>query len=83
MVTLGEFQRWEQSGLFEHATAIETTEYAPLGQGRAERLYGARVKPHFFRVYGAGHLRWDSSRFGRNLPALGHAVLGAGPIQHG
>jgi hypothetical protein len=52
VATLGEFQRWEQSGLFEHAAAMDTTEYALLGQGRAERLFGVRVTPDFFRVFG-------------------------------
>ena len=52
VANLGEFQRWEQSGLFEHAAAMETTEYSLLGQGRAERLFGVRVTPDFFRVFG-------------------------------
>jgi predicted permease len=52
VVTLGEFQRWEKSGLFEHAAAIDTVEYSLLGSGRAERLYGVRVTPDFFRVFG-------------------------------
>ena len=55
VVTVGEFQRWEQSGLFEHAAAIDATD-APectlLGSGRAERLYGVSVTPDFFGVFG-------------------------------
>jgi hypothetical protein len=52
VANLGEFQRWEQSGLFDHAAAIETREYTLLGQGRAERLFGVGVMPDFFRVFG-------------------------------
>ncbi len=52
VATLGEFQQWERSGLFEHAAAVETTEYTLLGTGRAERLYGVRVTPDFFRIFG-------------------------------
>jgi len=51
VVTLGEFHQWEKSGLFEHAAAIDTAEYTLLGPGRAERLFGARVTPDFFRVF--------------------------------
>jgi predicted permease len=51
VANLGEFQRWEQSGLFEHAAAIETAEYALLGSGRAERIFGASVTPDFFRAF--------------------------------
>src|SRR6516225_5050866 len=32
VVNLGEFQRCEKSGLFEHAAALETTEYTLVGQ---------------------------------------------------
>lgn len=52
VVTLGEFQQWEKSGLFEHAAAIDAAEYTLLGPGRAERLFGVRVTPDFFRVFG-------------------------------
>jgi putative ABC transport system permease protein len=52
VVTLGEFQRWEKSGLFEHAAAVDTAEFTLLGMGRAERIYGARVTPDFLRVFG-------------------------------
>ena len=54
-VTAGEFQQWEQTGLFERAAAIDATD-APectlLGNGRAEQLYGVSVTPEFFRVFG-------------------------------
>ena len=53
--TLGEFQRWQQSGVFESATAIDSTdtaEWTLLGKGRPEQLSGVRVTPDFFRVFG-------------------------------
>jgi len=52
VANLNEFQRWEQSGLFEHAAAIETADYVLLGPGRAEQLFGVRVTPDFFRLFG-------------------------------
>jgi putative ABC transport system permease protein len=52
VANLEEFQRWEQSGLFEHAAAMDTAEYTLLGTGRAERLFGARVTADFFRIFG-------------------------------
>jgi putative ABC transport system permease protein len=51
VVTLQEFQRWRQSGLFEQAAAMDTTEYTLLGTERAERLFGVRVTPDFFQVF--------------------------------
>jgi putative ABC transport system permease protein len=52
VVTLQEFQRWQQSGLFERAAAMDTKEYTLLGPDRAERLFGVRVTPDFFQVFG-------------------------------
>jgi predicted permease len=51
VVTIGQFQQWQKSGLFEHAAAIDTAEYTFLGRGRTERLFGASVTPDFFRVF--------------------------------
>ena len=48
----GEFQRWEKTGLFEHAAAMDTAEHTFLGSGHPERLLGVRVTPDFFRVFG-------------------------------
>jgi putative ABC transport system permease protein len=52
VVTLREFERWEKSGLFEHAAAMDTVEHTLLGSGHPERLLGVRVTPDFFRVFG-------------------------------
>ncbi len=52
VVSLGEFQLWEKSGLFEHAAAFGRAEYTRIGSGRAERLIGVSVTPDFFRVFG-------------------------------
>ncbi len=51
VVTLQEFQRWQQSGLFERAAAIDTKEYTLLGPEKAERLFGVRVTPDFFQIF--------------------------------
>ncbi len=51
VANLREFQRWEQSGLFEHAAAIETADYVLLGTERTERILGVRVTPDFFQVF--------------------------------
>jgi putative ABC transport system permease protein len=53
VVTLHEFQRWEKTGLFEHAAAMGTVEHTLLGSAHPERLLGMRVTPDFFRVFGA------------------------------
>ena len=54
-VTLGEFQQWGQSALFERAAAIDATdkvEFVLLGKSRPEMLYGVRATVDFFRVFG-------------------------------
>ncbi len=80
VASLGEFQRWEQSGLFEHAAAIATAEYALLGTGRAERLFGASVTPGFFRVFqvqpflGRGFQAEDATPGHDNVIVLSHQL---------
>jgi putative ABC transport system permease protein len=53
VVTLREFQRWEKTGLFENAAAMDTVEYTLVGSAHPERLLGVRATPDFFRVFGA------------------------------
>ena len=52
VATLGEFQRWQQSGLFGQAAAFDTTDNVLLGTERAKKIYGVRVTPEFFDVFG-------------------------------
>ena len=52
VANLGEFRRWQQSGLFESAAAVETADYSLLLTGRAEHIFGVRVTPDFFHVFG-------------------------------
>ena len=52
VVTADEFQRWQQTGLFESAALIDTAQYTLDRQGHPERIYGAMVTPDFFRVFG-------------------------------
>jgi predicted permease len=80
VASLGEFQRWEQSGLFEHAAAMETAEYALLGSGRAERLFGASVTPDFFRIFevqpflGRGFVPTDATPGQDHVIVLSHQL---------
>jgi putative ABC transport system permease protein len=50
--TLAEFELWQRSGLFEAAAALDTADYTLEGHGHPERVYGARVTPDFFHVFG-------------------------------
>ena len=52
VVTADEFQRWQQTGLFDSAALIDTAQYTLDRQGHPERIYGASVTPDFFRVFG-------------------------------
>ena len=54
--TLDEFQRWQKSGLLDDATAINTMDLTLTGTDRTELLFGARVTPDFFRVFGISPL---------------------------
>ncbi len=67
--TVGEFQQWQKSGLFDYAAALDTAEYTLEGQGRPERIYGVSVTPDFFRIFSMQPL------LGRGLSA-GDAVPG-------
>jgi putative ABC transport system permease protein len=80
VVNLEEFQRWEQSGLFEHAAAIDTTEYALLGQGRAERLFGVRVTPDFFRLFGVQPLLGRGFATGDATPGHDNVMVLSYPL---
>jgi len=54
--TIDEFQRWQKSGLLDYAAAINTMDLTLTGRDRAELLFGARVTPDFFRVFGISPL---------------------------
>ena len=54
--TLDEFQRWQKSGLLDDITAINTMDLTLTGTDRTELLFGARVTPDFFRVFGISPL---------------------------
>jgi predicted permease len=49
--TADEFQRWQKSGLFDHAALIDTAAYTLENTGGPEQIYGAKVTPDFFRVF--------------------------------
>jgi putative ABC transport system permease protein len=81
VVTLGEFQHWERSGLFEHAAAFDSMgAYTLLETGRAERLSGAWVTPDFFRVFGVqpvlgrGFVAGDATPGHDNVIVLSYAL---------
>jgi len=52
VVTPGEFQAWQRSGVFECSALVDTASYTLEEQGRPERIYGASVTPDFFSVFG-------------------------------
>jgi hypothetical protein len=54
--TIDEFQRWQKSGLLDYAAAINTMDLTLPGRNRAELLFGAKVTPDFFRVFGISPL---------------------------
>jgi len=80
VVTLQEFQRWQQSGLFERAAAMDTAERTLLGTERAERLFGVRVTPDFFQVFGVqpflgrGFVAEDAMPGHNHVIVLGHQL---------
>ncbi|MGO8788723.1 MAG: ADOP family duplicated permease [Terriglobia bacterium] len=80
VVTLREFQRWEKTGLFEHAAAMDTTEHTLLGSAHPERLLGVRVTPDFFRVFGVqpflgrGFVAGDATPGHDNVMVLSYRV---------
>jgi len=80
VVSLGEFQSWQQSGLFSDAAAIGTREYTLLSTGRAERVFAANVTPDFFRVFrvqpflGRGFEPGDATPGHDNVIVLSHQL---------
>ena len=51
VVTADEFQKWQQTGLFESCALVDAAQYTLEEQGHPERIYGASVTPDFFRVF--------------------------------
>jgi hypothetical protein len=78
--TADEFQRWQQSGLFESAALLDSAEFTLENQGRPERIYGASVTPDFFRVFelqpilGRGFLPADAVEGKSNVIVLSHEL---------
>ncbi len=80
VVTMGEFQQWEKSGLFKYAGAIDISDDTLLGRGRARRLLGVAVTPDFFRVFevrpflGRGFVAQDATPGRDNVIVLSYAL---------
>ncbi|SPF41753.1 putative Macrolide transporter ATP-binding /permease protein [Candidatus Sulfotelmatobacter kueseliae] len=80
VATLGQFQRWQQSGLLQRAAAIETSDYTLLGQGRAEKIFGVEATPEFFQVFGVqpflgrGFVAGDATPGHDNAVVLSHQL---------
>jgi putative ABC transport system permease protein len=78
--TIDEFQRWQKSGLLDAAAAINTTELTLTGRDRAELLFGVKVTPDFFRVFGIqpllgrGLLPQDAAAGHENVIVLSHEL---------
>lgn len=56
LCTIDEFQRWQKSGLLDYAAAINTMDLTLTGGDRAELVFGAKVTPNFFHVFGISPL---------------------------
>ncbi len=80
VVTLHEFKRWQESGVFAQAAAMDTKEYTLLGTERAERLSGVRVTPDFFRIFevrpflGRGFVAEDATPGHDHVIVLSHQL---------
>lgn len=80
VVTAHEFQRWQQSGLFESAALINTAAYTLEHGDRPERIYGASVTPDFFRVFdlrpiaGRGFSPADATEGHNDVVVLSHQL---------
>lgn len=78
--TIEEFQRWQNSGLFESVAAFDGAEYTLEANGRPERIYGASVTPDFFRVFnvhpllGRGLVSDDAAAGHDNVVVLSHQL---------
>ena len=78
--TLDEFQRWQKSGLLDAAAAVNTMELTLAGSQRSELLFGAKVTPDFFRVFGVspllgrGFLQQDASPGHEHVIVLSHQL---------
>ncbi len=80
VVSAGEFEHWQKSGLFEYAAAIDTAEYTLLGRGRARRIFGLSVTPDFFHIFevrpflGRGFVAQDGTPGHDNVIVLSYAL---------
>jgi len=78
--TIDEFQRWQKSGLLDYAAAINTMDLTLPGRDRAELLFGAKVTPDFFRVFGIslllgrGFLQEDAAPGHEQVIILSHEL---------
>ena len=78
--TLDEFQRWQKSSLLDAAAAVNTMELTLAGSQRSELLFGAKVTPDFFRVFGVspllgrGFLQQDASPGHEHVIVLSHQL---------
>jgi putative ABC transport system permease protein len=80
VANLGEFQRWQQSGLFQYAAALETADYVLLGRERSERISGVRATPDFFQIFrvqpllGRGFVASDGTPGHEDVIVLSHQL---------
>jgi putative ABC transport system permease protein len=78
--TIDEFQRWQKSGLLDYAAAVNTMDLTLSGKNRAELLFGAKVTPDFFRVFGIspllgrGFLQEDAAPGHEHIIVLSHEL---------
>ena len=75
VVTLEEYMRWRDSGVFEECAALDTAEFTLLGAGRPERIAGVQVTAEFFRMFGVRPALGRDFRRGEDAPGAGDVVI--------
>lgn len=75
VVTLGEYQRWRASGVFDHSAAVETGSYTLLGAGAPERIDGVQVTADFLRLFGIEAALGRDFRPGEDAPGAAPVVM--------
>jgi putative ABC transport system permease protein len=75
VVTLREYLRWRESGVFASAAALDTTSSTLLGVGTPERISGVQVTADFFRIFGLQPIIGRDFRAGEDTPGAAAVVI--------
>jgi putative ABC transport system permease protein len=75
VVTLAEYQRWRESGVFEKSAAVDTASFTLLGAGLPERVDGVQVTADFFRLFGVQPALGRDFRPGEDAPGAAAVAI--------